>query len=133
MLESHLNPVIKRILSHCAWDERLELTSTNLTTRKINPSMRYQLEGDMVITIAFNICAYIFLQKYFDKLLLMSRLIFLSVFSLGCQKAVDIAIVIDTSGSVNQVNFNKVIQFLKLFVDRFDFPDSGTRYHSIKI
>lgn len=45
----------------------------------------------------------------------------------GCQKAVDIAFVIDTSGSVKQVNFNKVIQFLKMFVDRFDFPDSGTR------
>ena len=47
--------------------------------------------------------------------------------SLGCQKAVDVALVIDTSGSVKQVNFNKVIQFLKMFVDRFDFPDSGTR------
>ena len=39
----------------------------------------------------------------------------------------DVAIVIDTSGSVKQANFNKVVQFLKLFVDRFDFPDSGTR------
>ncbi|CAH3032321.1 unnamed protein product, partial [Porites lobata] len=46
----------------------------------------------------------------------------------GCQKAVDVAFVIDTSGSVKQVNFNKVIQFLKMFVDRFDFPDSGTRF-----
>lgn len=39
----------------------------------------------------------------------------------------DVAFVIDTSGSVTQANFNRIIQFLKLFVDRFDFPDSGTR------
>ena len=39
--------------------------------------------------------------------------------------------VIDTSGSVKQANFNKVVQFLKLFVDRFDFPDSGTRSVSV--
>ena len=45
----------------------------------------------------------------------------------GCQRTVDVALVVDTSGSVKQVNFNKVIQFLKLFVDRFDFPDSCTR------
>ena len=45
----------------------------------------------------------------------------------GCRRAVDVAFVIDTSGSVTQANFNRIIQFLKLFVDRFDFPDSGTR------
>ncbi|CAH3120647.1 unnamed protein product, partial [Pocillopora meandrina] len=46
----------------------------------------------------------------------------------GCRRAVDVAFVIDTSGSVTQANFNRIIQFLKLFVDRFDFPDSGTRF-----
>lgn len=50
----------------------------------------------------------------------------------GCQKAADIAVVIDVSGSVTQANFNKVIQFLKLFVDRFDFPDSATRFALIR-
>lgn len=37
------------------------------------------------------------------------------------------ALVIDASGSMSQVTFNIVIQFLKLLVDRFDFPNSGTR------
>ena len=50
----------------------------------------------------------------------------------GCRRAVDVAFVIDTSGSVTQANFNRIIQFLKLFVDRFDFPDSGTRSVSAK-
>lgn len=57
----------------------------------------------------------------------LSLLLLLSAPSLGCQKAVDVALVVDVSGSVTKANFRKVIQFLKLFVNRFDFPDSATR------
>ena len=57
----------------------------------------------------------------------LSLSLFSSAPSLDCHKAVDVALVVDVSGSVTKTNFNKVIQFLKLFVDRFDFPDSATR------
>lgn len=53
--------------------------------------------------------------------------LFLSLLFPECNKAVDVALVIDASGSMSQVTFNIVIQFLKLLVDRFDFPNSGTR------
>ena len=86
--------------------------------------IKYQLVGDTVSLTCFtvkNLSIYpVFTSPEVSRVIRRSL-------PVGCQKAVDVAFVIDTSGSVKQVNFNKVIQFLKMFVDRFDFPDSGTR------
>ena len=86
--------------------------------------IKYQLVGDTVSLTYFTV-KNLYIYPVFTSPE-VSRVIRRSL-SVGCQKAVDVAFVIDTSGSVKQVNFNKVIQFLKMFVDRFDFPDSGTR------
>ena len=86
--------------------------------------IKYQLVGDTVSLTCFAV-KNLYIYPVFTSPE-VSRVIRRSL-PVGCQKAVDIAFVIDTSGSVKQVNFNKVIQFLKMFVDRFDFPDSGTR------
>lgn len=86
--------------------------------------IKYQLVGDTVSLTCFTV-KNLYIYPVFTSPE-VSRVI-RRCFPVGCQKAVDVAFVIDTSGSVKQVNFNKVIQFLKMFVDRFDFPDSGTR------